>query len=128
MNIIKIVGIAMLGLICSAVLKEVKPSLAGLAATTTGIIIVLALIDEFTGILTEYMRLAELANLDNGVIKAILKIIGIGYIAEFAANICDDFGSSSIAKKILFGGKVCIMALSLPIVTGVISALASMVK
>lgn len=128
MSIVKIVGIAMLGLICSAVLKEVKPSLAGIAATVTGVIIIVSLIDEFTGILDEYMRLAELANLDNAIIKTVIKIIGIGYIAEFAANVCEDFGSPSIAKKILFGGKICIMALALPIISGVIASVSSILQ
>ncbi len=128
MSIIKIIGIGMLGLICSTVLKEVKPSLAALAGIVTGIIIVVSLIDEFTGILDEYMRLVELAGLDNKIIKTVIRVIGVGYITEFSGNVAEDYGSPSIAKKILFGGKVCILGLSLPIISGVITSVASIIK
>ena len=47
----------------------------------------------------------------------LLKIIGVGYLIEFAASICNDSGNSSIADKIILSGKLIIFALSLPIIT-----------
>jgi stage III sporulation protein AD len=59
--------------------------------------------------------------IDKDLFSSILKIIGIGYITEFSANICVDSGSSSIGDKILLAGKVVILVLSLPIITSLIN-------
>ena len=49
-------------------------------------------------------------------IEIVLKIIGISYICQFAADICKDAGEASIAGKIELGGKIIIISLSMPII------------
>ena len=51
----------------------------------------------------------------NQLLKTVLKIVGIGYITEFSAGLLSDFGSASVADKVILGGKITIVALSLPI-------------
>ena len=128
MSIIKIVGVAILGLIISGILKDIKPSLAVFSGLVTGLVILVSLLDEFTVLITEFKRLSSLANLDSALIGTIIKIIGIGYVAEFTASITDDYGFPSIGKKVLFGAKITIVLLALPIVGGIIESIITLIS
>ena len=126
MAIVKVISIAFVGLLAVGVLKEIKPSLAAVAGIVTGLIIVYSLLDEFTYIVESFRQLSVIAEIDDALIKTIIKIIGIGYLTEFSAGIAEDYGSQSIAKKIEFGGKVCIAVLAVPGITGLISTIGSL--
>jgi len=60
-------------------------------------------------------------------IETILKIIGIAYIAEFAAQITKDAGQGAIASKIELGGKILILAMAIPIITVLIETIIQMI-
>ena len=128
MAIVRVILIAFVGLITVGVLREVKPSLAAIAGIVTGIVIIYSLLDEFTMIIDNFRELTALADIDNALVKTIVKIIGIGYLTEFSAGIAEDYGSASIAKKVEFGGKICIAVLALPVITGLVNTIVSLVK
>ncbi len=50
----------------------------------------------------------------------LLKIIGITYISEFAADICRDAGCSAVAGQIGVFAKLSILAVSMPIVSALL--------
>ncbi len=60
-------------------------------------------------------------------VETILKIIGIAYIAEFAAQISKDAGLGSIAAKIELAGKVLILAMAVPILTVLIETIIGLI-
>ncbi len=120
MDIIKILGVAFVTAIVSALLRGTKPELS-FAVTITGIIVILLFLSErIQTTLTAFAALAEIAGVENGLLKLLLKIVGVGYITEFGAGILNDFGSTSVADKVILGGKLTIVALSLPIVENVL--------
>ncbi len=128
MSIVKLIGIAILGLVTAGILKEVKPSLAIFASVATGLIILFSLLNEFTSLVTEFKRIADIANVDGTLITTIIKIIGIGYLGEFTANIAEDYGFPSIGKKVLFGAKIIIALISIPIITNIIETIGSILS
>lgn len=126
MTIVKVIAIAFVGLLAVGVLREIKPSLAAVAGIVTGLAIVYSLLDEFTYIVQSFKELTLIAEIDDALVKTIVKIIGIGYLTEFSAGIAEDYRSQSIAKKIEFGGKICIAVLALPVITGMISTIGNL--
>ena len=126
MTIVKVIAIAFVGLLAVGVLREINPSLAAVAGIVTGLAIVYSLFDEFTYIVQSFKELTLIAEIDDALVKTIVKIIGIGYLTEFSAGIAEDYGSQSIAKKIEFGGKICIAVLALPVITGMISTIGNL--
>lgn len=60
-------------------------------------------------------------------VETILKIIGIAYIAEFAAQITKDAGQGAIASKIELAGKILILAMAIPILTVLIETIIQMI-
>lgn len=60
-------------------------------------------------------------------VETILKIIGIAYIAEFAAQITKDAGQGAIASKIELAGKILILAMAIPILTVLIETIIQLI-
>lgn len=120
MEIVQIVGLALIAAILVLIIKEQKPMFAFLLTAFTGIVIFLFLIGKIAGVIEMLEQLANDANINMIFLKTILKIIGIAYIAEFGAQIVRDAGQESIASKIELSGKILIMVMAIPIVSVII--------
>lgn len=75
MTIVKVIAIAFVGLLAVGVLREIKPSLAAVAGIVTGLAIVYSLLDEFTYIVQSFKELTLIAEIDDALVKTIVKII-----------------------------------------------------
>jgi stage III sporulation protein AD len=60
-------------------------------------------------------------------VETILKIIGIAYIVEFAAQITKDAGQGAIASKIELAGKIMILTMAIPILTLLIETIIKLI-
>ncbi|MBQ8374634.1 MAG: hypothetical protein IJX98_03535 [Clostridia bacterium] len=120
-DIIKIIGAAFLTAVTTIVLKNTKPELS-FAVTVAGIIVILLfLVDMLKGSLGVLTSITEITGVDNGLIRILLKIVGVGYLTEFSAGVLNDFGSNSVADKVVLGGKLTVLLLSLPIVESLLT-------
>lgn len=120
MEIIKIIGVGLIAVIIIMVLKQYKPEFAIYASIITGIIIIVFVLDKLTGIITLLSNLSNQASINNEFILILLKITGIAFLTEFAVSICKDSGEAAIASKIDFAGKVIMVAISIPIIAGLL--------
>lgn len=115
-DIFKIIGIAFITAISAVILRNTKPELS-FGITIVGIIIILMFVVEILqGTMAVFVAISQITGIDNGLLKLLLKIVGVGYITEFGASILTDFGSSSIADKVTLAGKITIVLLSMPVV------------
>ena len=72
-------------------------------------------------LVVENIRLIQDAiSVQSAYIQVLLKIIGITYISEFAADICRDAGCSAVAGQIGVFAKLSILAVSMPIVSALL--------
>lgn len=120
MDIIKIVGIGLITVIASMLVKPIKPEVSIIIGLCGGVLILIQTINYVVDIIDAFSSIIDKTGLDTGLLKTLLKIIGVGYLTEFSANLCNDVGSSSVADKILFAGKIIILVMALPIVTSII--------
>lgn len=115
-DIIKIIGVAFVTAITAVILRSTKPELS-FAVTVTGVIVILLfIIDALENMLAVFSTITNTAGIDNGLLKILLKIVGVGYITEFGAGILNDFGSNAVADKVTLGGKIAIVVLSFPVI------------
>lgn len=120
MDIIKIVGIAFITLIVVIILKQYKPEFAMYASILGGAIILFMSLGKITGII-QLLESISLKTAINGEFLGILiKITGIAFLTEFAVSVCKDAGETAIANKVDLGGKVIIIAISIPIVSALL--------
>ena len=120
---LQLVGIALVGGIITVYLKSINQELALMSLICTGIIIVVTAFAYLTETFDLFRRIAEIGNVDQTLLKIVLKIVGIGYVIEFAAGILEDFGVKSIADKLVFAGKIIILTVSVPIFYALINIL-----
>lgn len=120
MEILKIVGVGLIAVIIIMILKQYKPEFAIYASIATGIIMIMLVIDKLTGIITLLSNLSNQASINNEFILILLKLTGIAFLTEFAVSICKDSGEAAIASKIDFAGKIIMVAISIPIIAGLL--------
>ncbi len=66
-------------------------------------------------------QLQDQANLDPEFLRILLKVVGIGLIAEIAALICSDAGNASLGKVLQVLASAVILWLSIPLLTELMS-------
>lgn len=116
-ELFKIIGVGIVTLVCYIIIKPIKPEIAVFISLIGSCVILVFCIDNLYLVIESITSIVNKTGISNDVFKFILKVIGIGYLCEFASNICIDAGNNSIADKILLAGKICITIMSLPILT-----------
>lgn len=128
MNIvIKIAAIGIITAFCSLIIKE-KSEYSILIGVVGGITILLTVLDYFFEIFDFFESLIAITGLDNSIVKTLIKIVGVGYIIDFAADTAVEAGKDGLAKKVVFGGKVIIFCLIIPILAELIDLVVSMLN
>ncbi|RPF49242.1 stage III sporulation protein AD [Thermodesulfitimonas autotrophica] len=127
MNILQVVGFALIAAVLTVVLRREKPELALGVAVTAGVIIFLGFVGKIGAVVTVVSGVANRAGLNMVYLDTILKIVGIAYLADFGAQICRDAGEGALATKVEFAAKVLILMLALPIVAGLLDLLLKLV-
>lgn len=120
MEIFKLIGIGIAGAVAATVIKNVKPEFTVLVILSAGLIMLIYLLNSLGEVVTAFIGLVDKSGLDNRLFAGILKIIGIGYLTEYSAGICEDADAKSLGMKIQLGGKITIFLMSLPILTALI--------
>ena len=120
MDIFKFIAIGFIGTIMVVTVKNVKPEYSLFIALATGAIILIALSNKILEVINTFTQISDKSGLPPGVFNSILRIIGIGYITEYASSVCEDNECQSIAKKIQLSGKIVIFIMALPIITSII--------
>lgn len=123
MEIIKIIGIALVALIIIILLKQYKPEFAIYISLLTGVLILLLVIDKLTMITQLLETIASKTSINSEFISLLLKITGIAFLSEFAVSICKDSGEGAIASKIELGSKIIIIAMSIPIISSLLEVI-----
>ena len=121
MDLLKIIGVGIVTAIAVVVVKQVKTEFAVIVGLAGSVIMLIMIINQLSGVISYLSQIVTKTNIDIGLFNCILKIIGIGYLTEFASGICIEMGSPSIASKVALAGKVVILCLALPIITSLLN-------
>ncbi len=120
MDIIKIVGIALIALVIIILLKQYKPEFAIYISILTGILILILVMDKLSGIINLIKSIVNQSYINTEFITLLIKITGIAFLSEFAVSICKDSGEAAIASKIEIGSKIIIISMAIPILSSLL--------
>lgn len=120
MDIIKIIGIALIALVIIIILRQYKPEFVIYVELIAGVIILSMSFEGITSIVNLIQSYSNKISISSKFIIVLLKITGIAILAEFASSICKDAGESSLATKIDIGSKVMIVTTSIPIISSLL--------
>lgn len=122
---LKIAIFSLITLFLSVIIRQKSQEFSMIINVVGGLSILILCFDKVTEVIDYYSSLSSSVNIDSEIIKVALKIICIGFLTEFVADLASDFGNSSIASKVVFGGKVIICVITLPIIKELVSLLFS---
>ena len=125
MEVVKIIGIGLIALIIIILLKQYKPEFAIYISLLTGVLILLFVKDELSGIISLLQSFADKVSINSTFLVLLIKITGIAFLSEFAVSICKDSGEAAIASKIEIGTKIIIISMSIPIISSLLEIILS---
>lgn len=109
--------------ILSSVIRQQSPQFATLISIMAGAVLLWMVVHSMTGVFRSLDGIASMAKLNQTFLSTVLKIIGIAYVVEFAAQVARDAGEGALGGKIELAGKVGIVILALPMITDVVQTL-----
>ena len=118
--ILKIIGIGLVTCFAVLIIKPLKTDFAILLGIVGGVIIIALVMNYLTSVFNIFGTIISKTGLNKNLFSLILKVVGIGYLTEFAASLCADCGNGGLADKMLFGGKVVLLVMSLPIIMDIL--------
>ncbi len=128
MDIFKIAGIGLAAAVLAVFIKNWKPELA-MQVSLVATVIIFASVLPYLKILIDMLKdISVQAGIEVRYISIILKVIGIAYVAQFAAELCYDAGESAVASKIEVAGKVIIMTISMPVIYSLLEVVNEIIR
>lgn len=123
MEVFKIIGIGLLTCFVGIVVKQLRPEFYVVVVLSGAIVILFMVVDQLKTIFIYFLTIFNKTNLDYSLFTNVLKIVGVGFLIEFANGICVDTGNVSIGEKIVLAGKVLIVGLSLPVISNLLNVI-----
>ena len=123
MDIFRIIGIGLLTCIAALIIKQIRPEFYIVVVIAGSIVILFMIIDELKTVFDYFLTIFNKTNLNYELWSNMLKIVGVGFLTEFASGICVDTGNASIDEKIVIAGKILILCLALPIISNLLNVI-----
>ncbi len=115
MTIIQAAILGIAAVVFAVQLKALRPEYSVYIILAAGVAIAVLGVSRLEVILDTAKTLGEYIGVKQMYLGTLLKMVGVTYIAEFAAGICKDAGYSALASQIEMFGKLSILAISAPI-------------
>lgn len=127
MDIFKVVAVGLVTTVCAVILKQVKPELSVFVGIAGSLVIIFLILNSLTSVFADYKFLLDNTGIDINIFSCVLKVIGVGYLVEFAGGICAEAGVKLVAEKILFAGKILILILCMPVFKNLLEIIVQLV-
>lgn len=68
-------------------------------------------------------RITVMAGLREGYAAALLKVLGVSYTAELAAQLCHDLGEGGLAMKVTLAGRLTVLGMTAPMLLALLESI-----
>ncbi|MBQ9197318.1 MAG: hypothetical protein IJ157_08740 [Clostridia bacterium] len=111
----KFLGMAVLAAVMALTLRAANKPFGTVFSLAAGIILLLALAEPIAQAAETLSEIARASRSDSEHVALILKMLGVSFAAELAAQACRDAGEEGIALRIEMSAKVMLVTLSAPL-------------
>lgn len=116
MDILKIVLFAIVAVVAVVITKQLKSEFALVVTVCASVVLTIMICDKLFEVIYTFYNFSSEAGIDSEAITCVIKVVGIGYLAEFSNSLCVDAGCKSVGDKVLLASKISILFCALPIV------------
>lgn len=125
---IKIAVIGIMAVFLAMKLKHIQGEYAWLISIAACMVLFGFSVTKLEIIFEGLHTIKDYLSVNQAYMGILLKVVGIAYISEFSANLCKDAGYLGIASQIEMFGKLSILAMSLPILTTLLTTIQEFVS
>ena len=108
------------GVFLALLLKQQKSEYALYISLAAAVLILFFSVNRLQIVMETIETIESYIQVDGGLVKILIKMTGITYVAEFASGICKDAGFSAVGNQIEMFGKFSIMSVSVPVLLALI--------
>ncbi len=123
MGIVQIGIMGVLGALLAIQFKSGKSEYGTYISIALSMFIFISIVGRLETIISTIITIGSQIHIKNTYLTALLKMLGVTYVAEFASAICKDAGYQTIAQQIEIFSKLTILALSMPILQALLSTI-----
>ena len=123
---LKIAAIGVMAAFLAIPLKKEKAEFSLLIIVAACLLILALAFGKIQEIVEVVRQVEQYLGKGAAYVGILLKMVGITYVAEFAANLCSDAGYKAVADQIEFYGKLMILAVSVPILMTLLKTISSL--
>ncbi|MBE5802338.1 MAG: hypothetical protein E7319_08635 [Clostridiales bacterium] len=120
-------GLAVAAAMLCLVVRVRQPEMAGICAIVTGGILLLSALESVEQLRALMDRLAALGGLQADDLGMVLKVLGMSYATELAAQTCEDLGENGLALKVGMAGKLCMFSVIAPVLIDLLEMIVELV-
>lgn len=126
MEILKIAGIALIGVMLAALMKSVHKEFSIYIILATVIVLFLMILDKMTEVFVFLRNIYDSVPYGKTFFPIIFKVLAVAYITDLTAQLCRDAGESAVGGKVELAGKILIFYLALPILTAILELMGTL--
>lgn len=123
MEILKISAFALIATVVIVLIKQEKKEIGVTISIFAAVILAAYAIVKLDDVVSLIYELVSKAGVNAKYLEIILKVVGIAYIIELTKDVCVDSGETALGSKVEMAGKIMIMSMTIPIITGVIEVI-----
>lgn len=112
---LKIAAIGIIAVVSALVVRNERQDVAVAIGIAGGAAVILSVIDGVTGVTSLLSELAEKTGVGGELVVYLMKIVGAGYIVEFACSAAEEAKMPSLSGGISLAGKVLIVCMTVPL-------------
>jgi stage III sporulation protein AD len=122
-SIDRVLALSFVAVTILVVLRQQRPEMAMLFSLAVGATLLVGVLSAMAPSLAALSDLAAKAKVERYYLDTVLRVIGVAYLADFGAQVCDDAGERSLGRKVELAGKVIIMIMAIPLVSAVLEVI-----
>lgn len=123
MTVVTIAVIGIAAVLLAVSLKGIKAEYGTYLVMAAGFFIFFYGVAKLGSILDTMKEIQSYIKINSVYLSTLIKMIGITYVAEFAAGICKDAGYGAVGTQIEIFGKLSVLAVSMPILLALLETL-----
>lgn len=116
----KVAVLAVAGVMCAMVIKRGTPELGLVLLLAVGAAIMMLVIQVLDEIVSAMQGLMQFAQINSDIIAPVSKTVAISMLTKLSGDICRSAGETAVASFVELAGVILALAVSLPLIEGVI--------
>ncbi len=126
MNIFTVATVGLIGTFFAVFMRKMGDEYRVCVSVFCVCALLIAIFPYFSHLLAHILSFSKLSGTDTENFMFLLKAVGVGYVSQFSSDICADAGENAIASKIELAGRICILAMTVPVVSSLVEMIGKM--